>query len=214
MANYPDNSKVKKEVKQITEGAGSTGKAPLVTKDDVNIIKDYVWKDVLKPAAKKTAGDVVSNLVKAFSDTILDGFSMLIFHETGKLKTGPGSQSKLSTWTPWGYSPNYSSASIYNNASQPNVKKQQEALVGQAFRFKPVLLRTFEDSEAVRVEMGNILAEYGKVSIADAYHLAGIPCDFTAQDWGWFDISSAVTVDSGIADYPFMLQLPRPLSLK
>ena len=209
MANFPDNSKVKKQIEPVVQSETKAGKSNVG--DD---IKHYVVDECIIPAAKNTGAAIVSGIVKGITDGILNGFSMLIFGEAGKIQTTQAPRVN-NPWGGFGMAANYSlasNASAYNNAS--SLKKQQEQVAGMAFKFRPILLKTFEDAEAVRASLAEMVASYGKVSVMEAYKFANLPSDFTQDAWGWYDVSSASIIETGIPDFPYQLYLPRPLSLK
>ena len=56
--------------------------------------------------------------------------------------------------------------------------------------------------------------EYGKVSAGDFFELAGVTCDYTQYDVGWFDIDDDNTFVRRSASGGYFIQLPRPVPLK
>ena len=58
--------------------------------------------------------------------------------------------------------------------------------------------------------LGELIERYGIVSVADLYGLVDLPCDYTADKYGWKDLQTAepIRVDDG-----YILRLPKALPI-
>ena len=66
------------------------------------------------------------------------------------------------------------------------------------------------EAEKVLAVMDEIMQEYEIVRVADLYDLAGVSCDFPANDYGWTNIRNArvVHVRDG-----WVIEMPRAVSI-
>lgn len=77
----------------------------------------------------------------------------------------------------------------------------------RVYSYDKVIIDTRGEAEEIIVRMDEIMKEYGNVSVADFYELAGVTdYDFTAHDYGWKDIRSADVLRVGEG---YMLKLPK-----
>ena len=69
-----------------------------------------------------------------------------------------------------------------------------------------IVLKTFEEAATIVNEMCKIIDMYGFASIADLYHLVGVPYNYVDDDYGWTDIrdTEVIKVKEG-----YLLRLPR-----
>ena len=73
----------------------------------------------------------------------------------------------------------------------------------------------FEDrSDAQRVldELTDQIDQFGMVSAYHMYEAAGLSCEWTLKNWGWYDLINARVVRTRDGD--FVIELPRMISLK
>lgn len=72
---------------------------------------------------------------------------------------------------------------------------------------KPELIfDTRDDADTVLETLFEYLEDYHRVTVKDLYTLADMPTDYTMNDWGWYDLSSAkvIRVEEG-----FLLDMPK-----
>lgn len=68
------------------------------------------------------------------------------------------------------------------------------------------------DAESVLDEMQDIIDKYGTVSAYDYYEAAGLTCDYTLKNWGWYDLSGAAVKMTRDGDY--IISMPKCLTIK
>ena len=201
MEDYKSNSdkirqeqQSEKKVEAVITGAAKTRKKGKVQKfadvfiaEDTNNVKSYILTEVIVPAVKK-----------AISDIVTTGIDMILYGETGRSKKNV-TASKVSYRNYYDQSADrfVRASSAYNKRNAPD--------------YDDILFDTRGDAEAVLDAMGDIIAQYGTVSVADLYDLARVPNDnFTMNRYGWSNIGGAtpVRVRDG-----YILKLPRAVSL-
>ena len=177
-----------KKVQKVVTGKVTTKKksglskfAGVVIQEDVQNVKKYIFSEVLIPALKKAISDVVRN-----------GIDMLLYGETGKSKSTPGS--KVS----------------YNSMYDDRRSSKREPSYGSGFDYDEFVFETRGDAEFVLGQMEDILSMYPVVSVADFYDLLGITPPHTANKYGWTDLRSASVsrVRNG-----HVIKLPRALPI-
>lgn len=73
--------------------------------------------------------------------------------------------------------------------------------------FDDIVFDNMREAEEVLERMDELLANYGVVSVADFYDLAGITGDYTYNKYGWTNLRSAVPVR--LRDGGYIIKLPR-----
>ena len=81
-----------------------------------------------------------------------------------------------------------------------------------SFNYDEIIVRSIGDANAVFDEMEDTIEQYGFVSIAQAYEIAGIKetAPFSYHKWGWTTIKGAEPVRT--RDGCYILKLPRPVT--
>ena len=189
---FPNNSDAAKEkkVEKVVSGEVKTRKQSEASKmagalisDDAHNLGDYMLFDILIPAAKK-----------AISDIVTDGIEILLYGETsGRKKRGNNV-------------PRVSYNSYYERDRLPVRERSRE----RGYSYDDIVLESRRDAEEVLTSMLDILDNYGIVSVADLYELAGITGRYTDLNYGWTNLSSA-TVDRVRDGYK--IRLPRAVPL-
>ena len=73
-----------------------------------------------------------------------------------------------------------------------------------------IIVSTRKEGEEVLDELGDILREYGQVSVADFYELVGIPYNYTDNKRGWKELRYTGLHKSR---YGYTFSLPDPIDL-
>lgn len=183
MENYPSNShktreqNTDKKVEKVVSGKTSTKKKSGIRKlsdtflsEDVSNVKNYIFSEVLLPAAKKLVSDIVTN-----------GTNMLLY---GEIKNKKGNSSKVS----------------YSRYYDDRSRDYRSPVVRNNFDYDEIIFETRGDAEAVLDAMYDILNQYKVVSVAELYDLASITThNYTCNNYGWIDLrgSSVVRVRDG-----------------
>ena len=183
MENYPSNShktreqNTDKKVEKVVSGKTSTKKKSGIRKlsdtflsEDIGNVKNYIFAEVLLPAAKKLVSDIVTN-----------GTNMLLY---GEIKNKKGNSSKVS----------------YSRYYDDRSRDYRSPVVRNNFDYDEIIFETRGDAEAVLDAMYDILNQYKVVSVAELYDLASITThNYTCNNYGWVDLrgSSVVRVRDG-----------------
>ena len=200
MPDYPDNSHSAREQRQdsgqperklekVVNGETKTRKKSEVKKfanifvpEDAENIKSFIVTDVIIPGIKNAIADVVS---------------IALFGEVGRLGRGGGKGSKIS------YQKYY--------RDDRDDRRDYGRPRASGFDYDDILFETRGDADMVLDQMESAIANYGIVSVADLYDLAGITCrSYTANKYGWTDIRTAKVVRTRDG---YILQLPRTVQI-
>ncbi len=200
---YPPNSHKSKEVQKQTatqeKRIQKVVKGPVKTKknelrkftdifisEDASNVKNYIFMDVLVPAIKKCFYDVITN-----------GIDMILYGGTGKAKNS-------GTKTPY-----YSYSSSKNTVNY----RGSENAVGaprSAADYDEIIWPDRGSAERAKQQMQDIVATYGIVTVNDLYEMTPLTPPYTAQKYGWMDVSRAevIRVRDG-----YILKLPRAVPI-
>lgn len=155
--------------------------------EDINLkensreVGNYVVKDVIVPALKKTITDVVAG-----------GLNVLFY--------GTASGSGKSSWS-------YGNGTNYNSISSGGRPPQQQRQQNNAPLNSIIYYDTRDDAERVLSCMCDLIIDYGVCSVADMYDLSGKTWAYTQQSYGWTDLGDCKPVYCKDGWY---ITLPRP----
>lgn len=163
--------------------------ADIFISEDASNVKSYIFEDVLIPTVKKVISEIVSNSV----DIILYGGS-------GKDGSGRRSENRVS----------YRS---YYDDRRDDRRDTDRYNPRSRFEYEDIVFNTRGEAEAVRRQMIDVIDQYGLVTVADMYDMAGLTVPYTGNSYGWTNIRSAepVRVHDG-----YILRLPKatPVELR
>lgn len=154
--------------------------------EDIEDVKSYIFRDIFIPAIKRGLMDIVGAVL---------GQSPRGYYDS----------------RPSGTRVSYQKAYDDARRGYGRVRDPREPVSHSVFAFDDVIMDSRGDAQEVLNMMNDLLKEYGAVSVADLYDLAGISAPFTYRDWGWYDLRSAsyrATRDG------WLLVMPRAVSLK
>lgn len=178
-----------KKVQKVTKGSikvkkksGARKLSEIFISDDVSNVKNYIFMDVLIPAAKKAVYDIVTN-----------GISMALYGETGRKRDGSNKVAKVS----------YDRFYKEDRFSEPRRSDPRDI-----FNYDVITFTNRGDAELVLEQMDELIDQYKYVSVADFYDLAGysINGNYTANNYGWQDLHNARIVPTRDG---FVIKLPR-----
>ncbi|MBQ9014468.1 MAG: hypothetical protein IJ094_13125 [Bacilli bacterium] len=145
---------------------------------------EYVLKEILIPAIKNTLSDIVQNTL-----------DIILF---GEARGGRRNRRDNNTYISY--------SSISNDMDRrSNVYSYRNKIMDD------IILESRADAEDVIDNLIDYIDKYGTTTIADLYELIGKRTEYTDNDWGWKDLSTARVrpVREG-----YLLELPRPISVK
>jgi hypothetical protein len=79
------------------------------------------------------------------------------------------------------------------------------------FDFEDIVFDSKGDAVIVLDDMNRAIYEYGFVTVADMYDMAGLDQPYTSNKFGWTSIRSAETVR--LRDGGYIIKLPRPMPI-
>lgn len=196
----PENGK---KISKIVEGdvvrrKQSLGKrfGSLFIAGDSRTVSQYVFLDVLLPAAKDMIAD-------AFSQ----GVERMIFGESRPTSRRAGTSAGSGYVS---YNRYATAARTPGPPRDTNPAGRMSRQARAAHNFDEIILPTRREAEEVLDFLHDLLTRYETVSVSDLYELVGETGNFTDEKWGWTDLSgSSVTrVHDG-----YLLNLPRPVPI-
>lgn len=187
------NLPAEKKVEKVVSGKVTTKKNPgrklkdTFISDEIHNVKDYIFLDVLIPAAKKAISDIVTN-----------GIDMILYGETGHTKKKSGA----STVSYRSYYDRRDDRDRYSSSSRSRV----------GYDFDDIVLESRAEAEEVIQRMDELIETYGIVSVADMYDLVGLTCNYTDNKYGWTNIRNAEAVR--LRDGGWVIKMPKALPIE
>ena len=198
----PNSHKSKAEAKaaeEKREKIAAVAKAKVVTKkknkllssfisDDAVSIKDYIVDEFLIPLVQKTICDIFEEIPKT-----------IFYGKSGRRRS---SNSDRVSYTK--YSSRRDRDRDYRDRDRDSYRRTD------IFDSTDIIFDSRGEAEKVLAVMDEIMQEYEIVRVADLYDLAGVSCDFPANDYGWTNIRNArvVHVRDG-----WVIEMPRAVSI-
>lgn len=181
-----------KKITKVVSGAktrqNNTRKlTKLFISEDVSNVKSYIFMDVLVPAIKK-----------AISDIVTDGIDMVLYGESGGRRSSSSNRANTNR---------VSYRSYYDSRDRRDDNRHSAR---SSFDYDDISFKNRADVEIVREQMFDLIDEYGFVTVADMYDLAGLPCPYTSNKYGWTSIRNS-TIERVRDGY--ILKLPRVMPI-
>lgn len=208
MDKFPSNSNRSKEPDEpkekvngpVISGAVKRKKKPLGRKfkeafiggPDTKTVWNYVFMDVLIPAAKDVTIDAVTQ-----------GLERLIYGESIIPNRRPRSASSSGN-----------TVVNYNRMSQPArpaLESRARSFSTQSISLDDLVLETRYEADRVLNGMAELIERYGQASVNDLGELVGLTGEYTDEHWGWTDLTGSRISRSREG---YLLVLPSPQSLK
>lgn len=206
--NYTGNSiknkdvkaegEVKKEIQKVVKGGVKTKKKSEISKiatsmisDEAKSIKEYAIYEVVIPVIK----DTIIQLV--------EGSINMIFH--GEARSSSRGRNS--------YSSKVSKVSYKDCFDDKNDRGRNNRQSANRFSYDDISFTYKQDADAVLISMDEIVEQYGIVTVADLFDLAGMSGNgYTDQNYGWTNTRSASVERSRDGEY--FLKLQRPSNIK
>lgn len=161
-----------------------------------SFLKD-IFLGSIADVAKSTVEDYVIPTCKKFViDIVNNGLNILFYNNRGTIKAS-GFTSNIS----------YNKISTNNNSApwNSNQHKSSDIFDWEQYKF------TYEQARKILDDLYGVLNAYGKVRVADLYEFMHVAKPFTANDYGWRNLSNATPVRD--IDGRYWLQLPKAVPL-
>lgn len=158
--------------------------------DDVTNIREFVAVEIIAPAVRNLVFDIISQ-----------GSHRLLYGTAARPRgVGAGSSS----------GPVSSLKRQYHNMGQPDPARTISRESAARHDFDDIILESRIEAEDVIAHLAARVDRYGSARVSDMYNHLGISADFTSQNWGWTNLSSAAVSQDRRG---FLLDLPRPIAL-
>lgn len=215
--NFPSNSKMQKvknepqknpnerKIEKVVTGVVRKQKrgfgkklAETFLEDATENVGNYIFHDVLIPAAKSLICDIIG--WGGFAEQMLFGSSK------GSRTKRDGGRSYTS------YGSSYKSLDRDRSSRSGGDDRRNISNVGRARHdFGEIVLETRGEAEEVLSHLVDLTVDYGMATVADLYDLVGITSNFTDNKYGWTDLrnSSVSRVSRG-----YLINLPRTQPLE
>lgn len=185
-----------KQVAKVVKGKAKTKKKSELSKIASNIIseeaksiKEYAIYDVVIPVVK----DTITQLIKGSID--------MLFY--GEVRSGSSSRRNSSNASRVSYRDYYD----YRNTRRDLTRTSTR------YSYDDITFEYRQDAEEVLNRMDEIVEQYGVVTVADLFDLAGITGNgYTDQNYGWTSTRSASVERNRHGE--FILKLQRPSSIR
>lgn len=165
--------KVEKVVKgKVTQKKKGLGKrmAETFLEDDTKSVGEYIFYDVLIPAAKSTLTDIVTG-----------GIEMLLYGGDGRRDDRrPTTRDRGRTYV------NYSR--MYDRDERRDRPRERNR---NRHEFDDIFLDSKQEAREVLNNLIDLVEDYGQASVEDFYDLVGIEANYTDARWGWTDLRNA-----------------------
>ena len=151
--------------------------------EDVSNVKSYIIMDVLLPALKNTIWDIVTG-----------SLDMTLFE-------GKGRNGKRASGDKISYRGFYEQRNGHHSSdsSRPTTRTR--------FDYDDIVFDTRGEAEVVLRLMDETIEEYGSVTVADMYDMAGLTEPYTANKYGWTTVRSAEI--KRVRDGGYIICLPK-----
>lgn len=170
---------------RIKKKNGASKLADIFIAEDINNVKEYIFKDVLIPTIAKTLVDIIT-----------DSANMIFLGRTGRSN---GSGLKVNNYT------------SYSRSSQNRDDRFRDSRSSSSSR-RPSLDNLYFDSqldaERVLDKLNELIEAYDVARVADLYDSLEITCDHTDYNYGWTNLSSADVIRTRDG---YLLKLPRAI---
>lgn len=185
----------KRKVEKVVRGEVTERKRSLADRfrsafagDDAKTVGSYIFSDVVIPAFQ----DMLQEAIEQGSRGIIYGL-------TSGRKSGRTNKSGYTAYN-----------RVYTNTSRPKSASENNNRVRHAHTLPEYIFDSRGDAEGVLDDLTMYLDEYGAVSVTDYKGLMGKTGEWTDDNWGWTNLSSArVERTKG----GWFLDMPRPKPL-
>ena len=206
MSEYPNNSnrnreenKEKKVEKVVTKGAVKTKKqselkkiAGNIISEEAKSIKDYAIYDVVIPVIK----DTITQLIKGSID--------MLFY--GEVRSSRGS-----SYYRGNNATRVSYRDYYDDRRDRDRRDRRDREL--SISYNDITFDYREDAEEVLNRMDELVEQYGVVTVADMFELAGVTGNgYTDQNYGWTSTRAASVERTRHGDY--IIKITRPCNIR
>lgn len=180
MENFKGNSNVSKDIKEKEKITPITTNVLVKKESEFKKFKrNFFAEDTKTVKGQVFTGVIIPGIQRLISDMVKTGIDILIY---GGRVRDPRDRT----------SSNYISYSSYTNRYRPEYNKIPESVYNRntAFSFNEVVLFDRGEAEETLECLRDQIDRYGMVSVADFYDMIGQSAPYTANKYGWRDLTN------------------------
>lgn len=152
--------------------------------DSLGSVAQYVFTDVLIPAAKDAINDMVTR-----------GIEMLLYGDAQRGNPRNPRKSYIS----------------YSSMFETSPRNRLRSNRSKRLNFSNMIFHSRQDAESVLSALDQLISEYGMATVADFYDSVGLETEWTDHKWGWDSLANAKLVRSRSG---YALNLPSPFPIE
>lgn len=185
-------------------GFGEKAKKVLLSVDTPDL-KTSIVEGVIKPGLKNLVFDAFKNVGTAVTDTV----GTLIFGDDYRKKKKKSSSGLMSYWGGYNYPTAQSGTTVISSGSASKITKYNAPTPKTSWEFDSYGFATQVAAQSFLDDLRDIIETRGKVTAKDFFNdeRIDVSWDYTAQYWGWTDLSNAKTHYVG-GDNPWVIDFP------
>ena len=204
-ADKPDEATEKETPEIIAQGIKrkkSVGKRFMeaFTGDDVQNVAQYVFWDVLIPAAKS-----------AILDAITTGIERTLYGDSRPRSSVGGGYRTTGSYTSYNRASKPTSTR-YDSGWKPRAERQMSRSARASHNFSEIILETRAQAEDVLEKLIDLIDRFDVASVSNLYAMVGVTGEFTDDQWGW-NIESKPFFNFRKIPQGYLLELPAPIQL-
>lgn len=190
--NRDDDTEVaqkEKRIERVVNGNVKVKKKSVFSKirdsivsDDSTSVKSYILNDVLIPSFKKAVSDIVTN-----------GIDIILYGETRHSKK-----------------PNGSKVSYTSYYDRDRDDRYRAPITRSDYSYNNVVVSSRAEAEKIIEVLEETISTYGVATVADFYDSVGITGQFTDNNFGWTNLSTAKAIPTRDG---WIISLPRALAI-
>lgn len=168
----------KKEIKQIANPVEH--KKGSIVGETLKTTGSYLLTDILWPAIK----DTIVEMVKS-------GIEMIAYGESRPARgiRRKGTRSYYDYSASYRYPDRPSYRDRYDD-EPPFDRSESEYRANSPYRFRNYVIRDRREAEMILEQMGDLMEEYGVVTVNDLYEMMGVDTVYTDVNFGWVSLEN------------------------
>ena len=176
--------------KTATKARATKGIRKFILEQDFRDVKKGVVDDIVRPRIK----EIIYDIFKGFLNSADSTLQMMIFGEERRNPNRPGDRASFN----------------YNQVSRRPPISTSPSMTS-AFNCDDITYETRGDAEVVLQYMYEYIDMYRCVTVANMYEFSNLQAPWTANNYGWKDLTGASI--RSCFDGSYVINLPRPIPL-
>lgn len=181
------NAKKKSELRKF---------ADIFVPGDIQKVKHSIIYDMIIPIVRDSIVSIINNSVN------------MLFYDGAQNSAPRTNFSSTASWNNPGASRQWGGSRYWSSS---NSQQYQPSYSNAPADYRDVIFSSRRDAEEVLEAMCTAISDYGKVTVADYYDLAGITSEYTDNKYGWYDLRG---IGIRAVNGGFVIVLPKAVALK